>query len=61
MVTLARDTLAEDGRFVAVKGVVPDEEIADLPGWVSVEEIIPLHVPNLEGERHLIILKPDAS
>ncbi|GAA3942171.1 16S rRNA (guanine(527)-N(7))-methyltransferase RsmG [Litoribacillus peritrichatus] len=61
MVTLARDTLAEDGRFVAMKGVVPDEEIADLPGWVSVEEIIPLHVPNLEGERHLIILKPDAS
>ena len=60
MVTLARDTLATGGRFVAMKGVVPEEEISALPDWVSVEEIISLTVPNLDGERHLIILKPDA-
>jgi 16S rRNA (guanine527-N7)-methyltransferase len=61
MVTLTRDTLASDGRFVAMKGAISEEEIAALPDWVSVERIIPLTVPYLEGERHLIILKPNAS
>lgn len=56
MVTLARDTLAEDGHFVAMKGVIPEDEIADLPEWAKVEQIIPLDVPNLNAERHLIIL-----
>lgn len=56
MVTLARETLAEDGRFVAMKGVIPEDEISDLPEWAKVEQIIPLNVPNLNAERHLIIL-----
>jgi 16S rRNA (guanine527-N7)-methyltransferase len=59
MVTLARDTLAQDGRFVAMKGVIPDDEISDLPEWAKVEQIIPLEVPGLDAERHLIILKSD--
>ncbi|MFC3152695.1 16S rRNA (guanine(527)-N(7))-methyltransferase RsmG [Litoribrevibacter euphylliae] len=56
MVTLARETLAEDGRFVAMKGVVPEDEMAELPEWAKVEQIIPLAVPNLQAERHLIVL-----
>jgi len=59
MVTLARETLAEDGRYVAMKGVVPEDEIADLPEWAKVEQIIPLDVPNLDAERHLIVLKSE--
>lgn len=56
MVTLARETLAEDGHFVAMKGIIPSDEITDLPAWAKVEQIIPLNVPNLDAERHLIIL-----
>lgn len=56
MVTLARETLANDGHFIAMKGVVPEDEMAELPEWAKVEQIIPLNVPNLNAERHLIIL-----
>lgn len=56
MVTLARETLAEDGRFVAMKGIIPEDEMAELPEWANVEQIIPLDVPNLQAERHLIVL-----
>lgn len=56
-VDLTRHLLAPDGRWLAMKGVRPDDEIAALPADVVVEQIIPLHVPGLDAERHLIILK----
>ena len=54
---LTRHLLAPGGRWLAMKGVRPDDEIAVLPGDIIVEHIIPLHVPGLDAERHLIILK----
>ena len=49
--------LAENGRFLAMKGVLPDQEIERLPqGW-QVESIEPLKVPGLQVERHLIVIK----
>lgn len=45
------------GRFYALKGVRPDEELAQLPADVSLESVVRLQVPELEGERHLVILK----
>ena len=56
-VSLTRHLLAPGGRWLAMKGVRPDDEIAALPADVSVEAIIPLAVPGLDAERHLIILK----
>ena len=56
-VSLTRHLLAPGGRWLAMKGVRPDEEIAALPADVTVETIIPLSVPGLDAERHLIILK----
>jgi 16S rRNA (guanine527-N7)-methyltransferase len=56
-VELTRHLLAPDGRWLAMKGVRPDDEIATLPADVVVDQIIPLHVPGLGAERHLIILK----
>lgn len=48
--------LAPAGRLLAMKGVVPDEEIASLPpGW-QVERVEPLAVPGLDGERHLVVV-----
>ncbi|ENM5790867.1 16S rRNA (guanine(527)-N(7))-methyltransferase RsmG [Vibrio mimicus] len=44
------------GVFLALKGVRPDDEITLLPKWCSVTDIKALQVPELEGERHLVIL-----
>ncbi|WP_114192814.1 16S rRNA (guanine(527)-N(7))-methyltransferase RsmG [Edaphovirga cremea] len=48
---------SEKGRFYALKGVRPDDELSALiPGFVM-EKIVKLQVPELDGERHLVILK----
>ena len=56
-ISLTRHLLAPGGRWLAMKGVRPDDEIAALPADILVDQIIPLHVPGLDAERHLIILK----
>ena len=49
--------LADDGQFIAMKGVMPQEEIDRLPaGWV-VTKVEPLVVPSLDAERHLVTIK----
>ncbi len=55
--SLTRHLLAPGGRWLAMKGIRPDDEIATLPADIVVDQIIPLHVPGLDAERHLIILK----
>ena len=48
--------LKPQGRLLAMKGAVPDTEIAALPpGW-RVERIEPLSVPGLDAERHLVVV-----
>ncbi|KGY11466.1 16S rRNA methyltransferase [Vibrio tubiashii] len=44
------------GHFLALKGQLPQGEIEQLPEWCSVTDIKALNVPQLEGERHLVIL-----
>lgn len=44
------------GLFLALKGQLPQSEIEQLPEWCSVTDIKALTVPQLEGERHLVIL-----
>jgi 16S rRNA (guanine527-N7)-methyltransferase len=56
-VELTRHLLAPGGRWLAMKGVRPDDEIAALPAGIVVDRIVPLSVPGLDAERHLIILK----
>lgn len=46
----------EKGRFYALKGQLPDDEISHLPVEFSVESVIKLRIPELEGERHLVLL-----
>lgn len=48
---------AERGRFYALKGQSPVDELASLPEGATLESVIKLQVPELEGERHLIIIK----
>lgn len=56
-ISLTRHLLAPGGRWLAMKGVRPDDELKALPGDIIVEAVIPLRVPGLDAERHLIILK----
>jgi len=57
MVNWCQHLPGEQGRFYALKGLRPDDEIAQLPDGFVVEDIIRLDVPALEGERHLVRIK----
>ena len=48
--------LGPRGRLLAMKGVVPEDEIAALPAGWQVQEIRPLAVPGLDAERHLVVV-----
>ncbi|MFJ3047259.1 16S rRNA (guanine(527)-N(7))-methyltransferase RsmG [Herbaspirillum chlorophenolicum] len=49
--------LQEGGKYIALKGVMPQQEIDRLPpGW-NVNKVQALHVPGLDAERHLIFLE----
>ncbi len=56
-ISLTHHLLAPGGRWLAMKGARPDDEIKALPAGSEVEAIIPLAIPGLDAERHLIILK----
>ena len=56
-VRLTHHPLSPGGRWLAMKGARPDDEFKALPAGSGVEAIIPLAVPGLDAERHLIILK----
>jgi 16S rRNA (guanine527-N7)-methyltransferase len=43
------------GVWLAMKGVYPYDELAQIKGPIS--EVIPLNVPGLEAQRHLVFLK----
>lgn len=53
-----RHLLAENGRWLALKGASPDAEIARLPAGVDVVRVERLDVPFLDAERHAVILQP---
>jgi 16S rRNA (guanine527-N7)-methyltransferase len=57
-VTLTRHLLKPAGRWLAMKGLMPHEEIASLPDWVRVSANHSLVVPGLGAGRHLIVLEP---
>ena len=56
-VKLTRHLLASGGKFLAMKGVYPYEEIAALPPDIKVEEVIALEVPELGAKRHLVVMR----
>ena len=57
-VTLTRHLLKPTGRWLAMKGLYPNEEIAQLPPGVKVSADHALVVPGLDASRHLIVLEP---
>lgn len=58
LVGQTRRLLAKNGTWFAMKGVFPGAEMAELPPDIMVKAVIPLQVPDLGAERHLVLLVP---
>jgi len=57
MLAHARHLCAPGGRFLAMKGAYPEEELEALPAGYDVE-VVPLTVPGLDAARHVVIVTP---
>lgn len=49
--------LAPGGRYIAMKGVMPEQEIAALPAGWAANAVLPVAVPGLDAARHLIFIE----
>ncbi|MFK3619998.1 16S rRNA (guanine(527)-N(7))-methyltransferase RsmG [Pasteurella multocida] len=47
----------QDGYFYALKGLYHQEEVEELSEKFTIQQVIRLQVPELIGERHLVIVK----
>lgn len=56
MVNGCEKHLTPDGRLYAMKGVFPDTELSQLPKHFIVEHSYSLSVPNVDEDRHLLVL-----
>ena len=57
-VALAGRLCAEGGMLAAMKGVYPHEELAQVPAPYRMRAVIPLTVPGLAADRHLVLIDP---
>lgn len=57
MVKLCKHLLSGNGEFLAMKGLIPKDEIAMVDSDFGIESIIPLMVPGCMDQRHLITVK----
>ena len=59
-VTLTKHLCKVDGQWLAMKGVHPYDELAQLdtvPAQAIPAKVVPLKVPGLQAQRHLVFLK----
>ena len=56
MLAVAGHLAASGGQFLALKGVYPEQELAELPHGYRLQAVHPLDVPFLGAERHLAIV-----
>ncbi|MCF6437418.1 16S rRNA (guanine(527)-N(7))-methyltransferase RsmG [Pseudoalteromonas sp. MMG022] len=59
MVDWCEHLIDQSGLFLALKGQFPAQELEQLPAGVTLQQDIHLTVPELDAERHLIILSKD--
>lgn len=57
MLATTRHLCAPGGRWLAMKGVFPQEELAAIPADFMVQAR-PLRIPGLEAARHVVIIEP---
>ena len=54
---LAGHLLKPSGRLLAMKGVLPEDELKRLPSGWTLLETLPLRIPGLDAQRHLLVLE----
>jgi 16S rRNA (guanine527-N7)-methyltransferase len=59
-VSLAGRHCGNQGALAAMKGIYPFEELRELPPQFVLDQVVPLTVPGLNAERHLVLLRPAA-
>ena len=52
-----RHLLAPNGSLAAMKGAYPDLELSQLPAGCDCSRVIPLAVPHLRAQRHLVLCR----
>jgi len=52
-----KELIKPGGHIIAMKGKYPLQELEDLPDTVTIQEVLPVKVPFLSEERHLVIIK----
>ena len=57
MVSRCEHLLSSEGLFMAMKGVYPEAELAEVEDRVELVQSHPLQVPGNEGERHLLEMR----
>jgi len=49
--------LAPQGVWLALKGRFPQDELSAVTSPFAVDAVLPLHVPGLDAERHVVVIK----
>lgn len=60
-VALTSHLLSEKGRYYAMKGLIPEDEISNLDRQWKTAGIVSLAVPQLDAQRHLVIMEKNPS
>lgn len=53
-----RHLLADEGVFLAMKGLYPEGELGEAESLCRLQQSIKLQVPEADAERHLLVLRP---
>jgi 16S rRNA (guanine527-N7)-methyltransferase len=61
MVLKSEHLLTPGGRFYAMKGKLPEDELSALPKGINVERVHTLSVPGCDADRHLVVLARSSS
>ena len=61
MLQTTQHLLKEDGRFLAMKGSYPAQELLEIPQGFKINAVHPLKINGLDAERHLICLEKETS
>jgi 16S rRNA (guanine527-N7)-methyltransferase len=56
IINLAGQHCMHGGRLILMKGVYPEEELAFASEQFKLEAVVPLSVPDCDGQRHLVKL-----
>ena len=54
VVSKSQHLLEKEGKFLAMKGRYPEDEIAALPNCFEISKTTKLQIPGNDSERHLI-------